>query len=234
MWQKLQDDIDGVLARDPAARSRWEVVFLYPGFHARLLHRLSHRLWNLKWHFVARAVSQFGRFLTGVEIHPGAKIGDRLFIDHGMGVVIGETAEIGDDVTLYHAVTLGGTSLVRDSKRHPTLGNGVIIGCGAQILGPILIGDGARIGANSVVIKDIPAHSTAVGMPAMVVRCHQDDVDCDDFVSYGTSKEILVSETLEQKLAILEQEVKTLRDMIEAKDQGKPLSDKDKKILWSV
>jgi serine O-acetyltransferase len=239
MWQKMTDDIDSVLVRDPAARSRLDVVLLYPGFHARVLHRLAHGCWQKKWFFVGRAISQFARFLTGIEIHPGAKIGNRLFIDHGMGVVIGETAEIGDDVTLYHAVTLGGTSLERDVKRHPTLGNGVIVGCGAQILGPITIGDGARIGANSVVVKDIPSHSTAVGIPAIVVRCHQDADDCDEFVSYGTPSDPRdmrcekLSDALEQRLAALEAGL-VAKNPEQPPQAPKTLSEQDKKKLWSV
>lgn len=211
MWQKLKDDIDNILNHDPAARSRLDVIMFYPGFHARTLHRLAHFCWLKKWYFAGRLIAQFARFLTGIEIHPGARIGERLFIDHGMGVVIGETAEIGDDVTLYHAVTLGGTSLDRNIKRHPTLGDGVIVGCGAQILGPITIGTGARIGANSVVVKNIPAHSTAVGMPAVVVRCHEEAGDCDEFVSYGTPCDPRdmrwqeVSAALEQRVTALEQ-----------------------------
>lgn len=244
MWQKLKDDIDNILAHDPAARSRLEVMLLYPGFHARLLHRLSHGCWQRKWYFVARAISQFARFLTGIEIHPGAQIGHRLFIDHGMGVVIGETAIIGDDVTLYHAVTLGGTSLDRATKRHPTLGDGVIVGCGAQILGPVMIGNGARIGANSVVVKDVAAHTTAVGIPAAMVRCHEEAGDCDEFVSYGTPNDPRqmrwqqASEALEQRLASLEQELAALRAQALAVppaaaapvDEAKP----DKKVLWAV
>jgi serine O-acetyltransferase len=161
--------IDSVRRRDPAARSLWEIMVAYPGIHAVLLHRLSHRLWccwGLKW--LARVLSQLGRWLTGVEIHPGAKIGRRCFIDHGMGVVIGETAEIGDDCTLYHGVTLGGTSWQKE-KRHPTLGNDVVIGAGAKVLGPIHVGDGARVGSNSVAVKDIPAGATVVGIPGRVV-----------------------------------------------------------------
>ena len=165
MLDGIREDIRCVFDRDPAARSTWEVVTCYPGFHARLIHRLAHRLWGwgLKW--PARFVSHVGRFLTGIEIHPGARIGRRFFIDHGMGVVIGETAEIGDDVLIYHGVTLGGLS-GSPGKRHPTIGSGVAIGAGAQVLGPILVGDGARIGANAVVTKDVPARCTVVGIPA--------------------------------------------------------------------
>ena len=165
MFEHLREDISVVFERDPAARTAWEVLTTYPGLHALLVHRLSRRLWhwNLKW--LARFVAHLGRWLTGIEIHPGAQIGRRVFIDHGMGVVIGETAEIGDDSTLYHGVTLGGTSWNK-GKRHPTLGKGVVVGAGAKILGPIFIGDGAKVGSNAVVVKDVPAGATAVGIPA--------------------------------------------------------------------
>ncbi|ROR29735.1 serine O-acetyltransferase [Inmirania thermothiophila] len=168
MLERLREDIRCVFERDPAARSVLEVVTAYPGLHAILIHRLAHWLWNhgLKW--LGRFVSHIGRWLTGIEIHPGARIGRRFFIDHGMGVVIGETAEIGDDCTLYHGVTLGGTTWEK-GKRHPTLGNNVVVGAGAKVLGPIRIGDGARIGSNSVVLKDVPAGATVVGVPGVVV-----------------------------------------------------------------
>ncbi len=168
MLDELREDIRVVFDRDPAARSTWEVVTCYPGFHAILFHRVSHRLWQsgLKW--LARLLSHFGRWITGIEIHPGATIGWRFFIDHGMGVVIGETSVIGDDCTLYHGVTLGGTSWSK-GKRHPTLGNGVVIGAGAKVLGPIALGDGARVGSNAVVVRDLPTGSTAVGIPARIL-----------------------------------------------------------------
>ncbi|MDH5648629.1 MAG: serine O-acetyltransferase [Gammaproteobacteria bacterium] len=169
MFQNLRLYIESIRRRDPAARSFWEILVAYPGLHAVALHRLSHCMWccwGLKW--LARVSSQFGRWITGIEIHPGAKIGKRFFIDHGMGVVIGETAEIGDDCTLYHGVTLGGTSWQKE-KRHPTLGNNVVVGAGAKVLGPIYIGEGARIGSNSVVVKDVPAGATVVGIPGRVV-----------------------------------------------------------------
>src|SRR5487761_1994152 len=165
MFKNIREDVASVFARDPAARSTFEVLTCYPGLHARIFHRMANTLWhaNLKW--LGRFVSHIARGLTGIEIHPGATIGRRFFIDHGMGVVIGETAEIGDDVTLYHGVTLGGTSW-KEGKRHPTLENGVVIGAGAKILGPIYIGDGAKIGSNAVVVKDVPAGATAAGIPA--------------------------------------------------------------------
>jgi serine O-acetyltransferase len=169
LFKKLGEDIDGILARDPAARSRAEVLLCYPGLHALILYRMAHRLWRGNWLLAGRFLSHIGRVLTGIEIHPGATIGSRLFIDHGMGVVIGETAEIGHDVTLYQGVTLGGTSLEK-RKRHPTLGNGVIVGAGAQVLGPIMIGDGARIGANAVVVRDVAPGVSVVGIPAKAVE----------------------------------------------------------------
>ncbi len=158
-----------VFERDPAARNTWEVITCYPGFHAMMTHRLAHWLWAAGLNWLARFVSHLGRWLTGIEIHPGATIGRRFFIDHGMGVVIGETAEIGDDCTLYHGVTLGGTSWNK-GKRHPTLGNGVVIGAGAKVLGPIVVGDHAKIGSNAVVVKAVPPGATAVGIPARVVE----------------------------------------------------------------
>ncbi len=168
MFKAIREDISSVFARDPAARSTLEVLTCYPGVHARILHRMSHGLWQWKLYWLARLLSHIARFLTGIEIHPGATIGRRFFIDHGMGVVIGETAEIGDDVTLYHGVTLGGTSW-KEGKRHPTLGNGVVVGAGAKILGPIHIGDGAKIGSNAVVVKEVPAGATAAGIPARIL-----------------------------------------------------------------
>lgn len=167
MFEKLKYDIENVMKNDPAARTKLEVLLLYQSIHVLIFYRIAHGLYKIKLFFLARLVSQLGRFFTGIEIHPGAKIGKGLFIDHGMGVVIGETAEIGDNVTIYHGVTLGGTGKDK-GKRHPTVGNNVIIGCGAKILGPISIGDGAKIGANSVVLKDVPKGKTAVGIPAVI------------------------------------------------------------------
>src|SRR5881396_3014346 len=168
MLTRIREDIACVFERDPAARSTWEVITCYPGFHALLIHRVAHRLWRMKLRWLARFVSHVSRFLTGIEIHPGARVGRRVFIDHGMGVVIGETAEIHDECTLYHGVTLGGTSWNK-GKRHPSLGRGVVLGAGAKILGPILVGDGAKIGSNAVVVRDVPAGATAVGIPARIV-----------------------------------------------------------------
>lgn len=169
MIKTLLEDIQTVFAKDPAARTWWEVLTCYPGLHAIWFHRIAHKLWQWKLRWLARLTSHIGRFLTGIEIHPGATIGRRLFIDHGMGVVIGETAEIGDDVLMYKGVVLGGTSLNK-GKRHPTIGNDVVLGSNAIVLGPITIGDCARIGSGAVVIKPVPPDSTAVGVPARVVR----------------------------------------------------------------
>src|SRR3990167_1560199 len=174
--------IKTVFEKDPAARRLAEVLLCYPGLHAVWLYRPAHRLWQMGPYFPARLISHLARFLTGIEIHPGATIGRRFFIDHGMGVVIGETAEIGDDVTLYHGVTLGGTSW-RHGKRHPTLGNGVVVGAGAKILGPITIGDGAKIGSNAVVVKDVPAGATAAGIPARILD--EEKKNAGGFNAYG-------------------------------------------------
>ena len=166
MFSRIREDIHCVFARDPAARSVWEVLTCYPGFHALQLHRINHTLWGWKLRWLARFGSHITRFLTGIEIHPGASVGRRVFIDHGMGVVVGETAEIGDDCTLYQGVTLGGTSLTRGAKRHPTLGNDVIVGSHAQILGPFRVGDGARIGAHALVQSEVPDGARMVGIRA--------------------------------------------------------------------
>jgi serine O-acetyltransferase len=168
MFSKIREEVSVVFDRDPAARTVFEVVTTYPGFHAIMIHRLAHRVWGAGFKWLGRFISYLARWLTGIEIHPGAHIGRRVFIDHGMGVVIGETAEVGDDCTLYHGVTLGGTSWNK-GKRHPTLLAGVVVGAGAKILGPITIGAGARIGSNAVVVKDVPDNATAVGIPARVI-----------------------------------------------------------------
>jgi serine O-acetyltransferase len=168
MFERLREDIATVMEKDPAARSALEVLLCYPGVHALVLHRAAHGLWGSGLRTLARMVSHFGRLFTGIEIHPGARIGRRVFFDHGMGVVIGETAEVGDDCTIYQGVTLGGTSLDR-GKRHPTLGKGVVVGAGAKVLGPFTVGDGARVGSNSVLVKAVPPGATAVGIPARVI-----------------------------------------------------------------
>ena len=195
MFSRLREDIAVVFERDPAARTRWEVLTCYPGLHALVWHRaVSNRLWRWGWRWAARFLAHWARWLTGIEIHPGATIGRRVFIDHGMGVVIGETAEIQDDCTLYHGVTLGGTSWNK-GKRHPTLGKGVVIGAGAKILGPILVGDGAKIGSNAVVVRDVPEGATAVGVPARILL-GDDHVRREDqaakmgFSAYGISADM--------------------------------------------
>lgn len=174
MFQRLREDIDCILERDPAARSRWEVLTCYPGLHALVIQRWAHRAWKAKWFWLGRFLSHLGRFLTGIEIHPGATIGRRVFIDHGMGIVIGEMAEIHDECTIYQGVTLGGTSLVRGAKRHPTLERGVIVGANACVLGGFTVGEGARIGSGAVVTKAVPAGATAVGNPARIIEARAD------------------------------------------------------------
>ncbi|MBK7471467.1 MAG: serine O-acetyltransferase [Betaproteobacteria bacterium] len=169
MFSRLREDIRAIKERDPAARSAWEVMTLYPGFHAIQTQRLAHWCWIHGMNWLGRAISQFSRWMTGIEIHPGAVIGRRVFIDHGMGVVIGETAEVGDDCTIYQGVTLGGTSLHK-KKRHPTLGAGVVVGAGAKVLGPFTVGAGAKIGSNSVVLKEVPPGASAVGIPARILE----------------------------------------------------------------
>ncbi|MBM3566355.1 MAG: serine O-acetyltransferase [Alphaproteobacteria bacterium] len=231
MFNALREDIDAYLARDPAARSPLEVALLYPGFHARTIHRLSGALWRNGFRLLGRLLSQFGRFMTGVEIHPGAIIGRRLVIDHGAGVVIGETAEIGEDVTIYQGVTLGGTSPAVNSsvqvgqKRHPTIRDRVIIGSGAQVLGPIVIGEGARIGANSVVTKDIPPGVTAIGIPAQVVM-PKDRAQARAFVAYGTPEGcpdpiLMTIEGLRTQVAGLKDRVEELESELRAERAGK-------------
>jgi serine O-acetyltransferase len=213
LFQNLRDEIDATLARDPAARSRLEVVLCYPGFQALLYYRVAHWLWLRRWHLAGRFVSHLGRVFTGIEIHPGARIGDRLFIDHGMGVVIGETAEVGDDCTLYHGVTLGGTRPTREQggqKRHPTIGNNVIVGSGAQVLGPFRVGDGARIGSASVVLKEVPEGATMVGNPARQVGRRTAAYDSPPvFEPYGVSGEI--PDPIARPLTALLDEVAALR-----------------------
>jgi serine O-acetyltransferase len=191
MFSRIREDIQCVFERDPAARTVWEVMTCYPGFHALQMHRFSHALWRWKLRWLARLSSHIGRFLTGIEIHPGAVIGRRVFIDHGMGVVIGETAEIGDECTLYHGVTLGGVSWNK-GKRHPTLGRGVVVGAGAKILGPFIVGDGAKVGSNSVVVKPVPAGATVVGIPARLVEHRAENAEAAlmAFDAYAVSADL--------------------------------------------
>jgi serine O-acetyltransferase len=192
MFQRLREDIACILERDPAARSAWEVLTCYPGLHALVYHGWAAWCRDQGLHWLARFISNVARFLTGIEIHPGARIGRRVFIDHGMGVVIGETAEIGDDCTIYQGVTLGGTSLAKGAKRHPTLGRGVIVGANSQVLGGFTVGDGARVGSNAVVLREVPAGATAVGNPARVLHAEVDARREDaaakmGFSAYGVS-----------------------------------------------
>ncbi len=189
MFSRIREDIRCVFERDPAARSVFEVLTCYPGFHALQLHRLNHCLWAIGLRWLARMGSHITRFVTGIEIHPGAKIGRRVFIDHGMGVVIGETAEIGDDCTLYHGVTLGGVSW-NQGKRHPTLGRGVVVGAGAKILGPFVVGDNAKVGSNSVVVKPVPAGATVVGIPARIVEHDRAEAARAAFDAYAVSADL--------------------------------------------
>src|SRR6516162_8396440 len=205
LLKNLREAIDATLARDPAARSRLEVVLCYPGFHALVWHRLAHLLWERGWLLAGRFVSHIGRILTGIEIHPGARIGKRVFIDHGMGVVIGETAEVGDDVTLYQGVTLGGTTLSK-GKRHPTIRNGVVIGGGAKVLGNIVVGENCRIGAGSVVLRDVPDNSTVVGVPGHIIFRNGMRVVITD------PKQI--NDPLSEALAAVATEVKLLREKV--------------------
>lgn len=209
------ETIDSIIARDPAARSRLSVILAYPGVHALGLHRISHFLWRRRVRIIARLIALLARFMTGIEIHPGAVIGRRFFIDHGMGVVIGETAEIGDDVTIYHGVTLGGTSL-NEGKRHPTLADGVIVGAGAKILGPIYVGKQARIGANAVVVDNVKEGATMIGVPAHALE-HR---TAQGFTAYGTpaGEE---NDPTKEALALLEERLKQLE--LSLKTGGKPV-----------
>jgi len=224
-FKAIRADMEAILARDPAARSRLEVVLCYPGFHAVLMHRLAHGCWTRGLKLIARAIAVLSRFLTGIEIHPAARIGERFFIDHGIGVVVGETAEIGNDVTLYQGVTLGGTSLDK-GKRHPTLEDGVIVGAGAKILGPFTVGKGARVGSNAVVLEAVPAGATVVGIPAKVVGRPKND----DFCAYGMSGEVQdpvarALDRFEGDLGILRARVAELEGLVAA--QRKALDERE-------
>lgn len=217
-FARIREDIDAIMARDPAARSATMVALCYPGFHAVLIHRFAHWLWKREMFVLGRLVSHTGRFLTGIEIHPGAVVGRRVFIDHGMGCVIGETAEVGDDVTLYHDVTLGGVSLDQ-GKRHPTLEDGVIVGAGAQILGPVTVGKGARIGANAVALADVPPGVTMVGIPARQILPRQRGAEEGEFMAYGTPFGDLPDPAAKALKAMLT-EIEALRARIETLEQS--------------
>ncbi len=251
MLNALFDEVDSIIARDPAARHRWEVITCYPGLHAVWLHRVAHFLWNSGLQWVARFWSMLARLLTGIEIHPGAKIGRRVFLDHGLGIVIGETAEIGDDCTIYQGVTLGGTSLYKGVKRHPTLGKGVVISAGAKVLGGFTVGDGARVGSNAVVLKEIPAGATAVGVPARILHpdlpSSANGSDVNDkkayFSAYGITPNVddpvsmalkgLIDATLEQeaKIKLLEIQLAKLSGsaVVDSGDASKPSTGQETK-----
>jgi len=185
MFRQLREEVASISERDPAARSTWEVLTCYPGLHAVWMHRIAHWFWTHGLRWPGRLTSHVGRWLTGIEIHPGAIVGRRVFIDHGMGVVIGETAEIGDDCTIYQGVTLGGTSLYRGTKRHPTLGRGVVVSAGAKVLGGFTVGDGAKVGSNAVVLKEVPAGATVVGIPGRIVEGSAKEKGKAQFAAYG-------------------------------------------------
>lgn len=213
----LREDVSCVFQRDPAARSRFEVLTTYPGVHAILMHRIAHRLWKFGLRYLARFLSWFARLLTNIDIHPGATIGRRFFIDHGAGVVIGETAEIGDDVTLYHGVTLGGTTWNK-GKRHPTLGDGVVVGAGAKILGAITLGEQVRVGANSVVVKDVPSHRTVVGIPAKVVL-RTEEADAENI--YGINLDHhLIPDPVGRAIACLMERIEVLEGQLNKRDEA--------------
>ena len=236
MFSRLRSDIACIMGRDPAARTTWEVLTCYPGLHALVLHRRAHWCWNYGFKWLGRFISHIARGLTGIEIHPGAKIGTCVFFDHAMGVVVGETAEIGDGCTIYQGVTLGGTSLYKGVKRHPTLGKNVVVSAGAKVLGGFLVGDGAKIGSNAVVIKPVPAGATAVGIPARIIPAKSDadkgvsaDVATTTFSAYGITLEddpvslamkglIDSASTQEQQIALLWQAIEKLSTNGSGKD----------------
>src|SRR4249920_1669777 len=233
MFSKLRGDIACILERDPAARSAWEVLTCYPGLHAIYIHKLAHWFWRMGLRWLGRFTSQFGRWLTGIEIHPGAKVGCCVFIDHGMGVVIGETAEVGDGCTIYQGVTLGGTSLYRGEKRHPTLGAGVVVGAGAKVLGGFTVGDGARIGSNAVVVKEVPPGATVVGVPGRIVEESHIDYAAR-FAAYGVVHDQddphgKAIQTLVEYTKELEQSLEVLKEKL-ARIEDRESADKDKNI----
>jgi serine O-acetyltransferase len=219
MFDRLRDDIRTVQERDPAARSTLEVLFCYPGVHAQAFHRVANRLWRAGFTTTARALSHLSRFLTGIEIHPAARLGRGLFIDHGMGVVIGETAEVGDNVTLLQGVTLGGTS-VRREKRHPTLGNNVTVGAGAKIIGAFRIGDNSRIGAGSVVVREVPANAVVVGVPGRVTYKDGQRVEGVDLNQTDMPDPVTKAiDQLVERIRALEAEVETLRKAVDKEER---------------
>ena len=212
MFKRLSETLGAYQARDPAARSKLEIFLLYPGVHATIYHRIAHFFYRHDLRFIARFVSQWSRFWTGIEIHPGARIGRRFVIDHGMGIVIGETAEIGDDCLLYHGVTLGGTGKDQ-GKRHPTLGNNVMVSTGAKVLGPFKVGDGARIAANAVVLREVPENATAVGVPARVVRIAGEKVNYAERVD-----QVSVPDPVQKELQAIQSRLEFLERLVEEKE----------------
>lgn len=214
-FQKIKKDFHAAMSMDPAATSKLEVALTYAGFHAMLFYRMAHWLWKKRIPFFPRALSQFARFLTGIEIHPGASIGSGLFIDHGMGVVVGETTELGDNVTLFQGVTLGGTGKQR-GKRHPTIGSRVVVGAGAKVLGPIVIGDYVKIGANSVVLQDVPDHSTVVGIPGRIVRIKDERVPDEALLDH-----IHIPDPIADKLIDLQLQLDALHEDMDKLRRGK-------------
>ena len=212
MFEKFKQDLSIVFERDPAARSYFEILTTYPGVHAIIFHRIAHRIWKIKLFWIARLISHISRLLTGIEIHPGAVIGSRFFIDHGMGVVIGETSVIGNDCTLYHGVTLGGTSW-KQGKRHPTLENKVVVGAGAKILGPIKIGSGAKIGSNAVVVKDIPKNVVAVGIPARIVQDSENKANTFRPYAVGKDEADPMVKSIQSLIKQVEKQEKMITDL---------------------
>jgi serine O-acetyltransferase len=235
MFRQLREDVASVFERDPAARSTWEVLTCYPGLHAVWMHRVAHWFWTHRLQWFGRFTSHLGRWLTGIEIHPAVVVGRRVFIDHGMGVVIGETAEIGDECTIYQGVTLGGTSLYRGTKRHPTLGKGVVVSAGAKVLGGFSVGDGAKIGSNAVVLKEVPAGATVVGIPGRIVQESAKEKGKAQFAAYGVvpgqedpylkTLQSLVdhAQELEQTVSALTEKVRRMEQALAETPKADPL-----------
>ena len=225
MFQRLNETLSAYQARDPAARSKLEIFLLYPGVHAIIYHRMAHWCYQHKIFFLARIISQWSRFWTGIEIHPGAKIGRRFVVDHGMGIVIGETAEVGDDVLLYHGVTLGGTGKDQ-GKRHPTIGNNVLIGCGAKVLGPFTVGDGSRIASNSVVLSEVPPNATAVGVPARLVKIAGQKINYAEEVD-----QIHVTDPVQKALDALSSRLEELEKQLDLQNPQKTENTQEKESI---
>lgn len=233
MVKKFLREIDSFFARDPAAHSRLEIILCYPGFHAVMLHRMAHSLWKHDWRLLARCISQISRFFTGIEIHPGAVVGERFFIDHGMGVVIGETAVIGNDVTIYHGVTLGGVSFT-PGVRHPNIGDNVVIGAGAQLLGPINVAANARIGSNAVVVRDVPEGATMVGVPAREAKNGKKKAESEgSFSAYGTSASGDIPDPVQRAIDALLEETRYLKKRVEELE-GQQSAIEDTAKSWEI